>query len=520
MRHKTPCFQRELFLAVFCIRIVTASAQQLIGAYMTSAPEAMMFFLNPGYLNPASGSDALGMYGNPAGLSVLKGSCLSLAFGTPQASSGEFSYQTIEKNKIFTPVLLDASFELKETGGLGAIGFAHQHGRWSWGVSLMQARKGGVALQAQGSVDLGTHFEMQIPITREQYADLPVQEIAITWDVRTQNELEFRSTPVELYLTARPVVAGCAFQTGHFALGAGLTYFQLGSSNDAGEFDSQINTRATITGRPTGIDPRTNAPWSGLLRAQVDISDHPLMTKYHFDLSGNRWAVTIGGIMHYKLLSVGMTYAHGFKGTVRGSYSIATISTVDLPEKRSLSDIDLDLALQPEVYGSANLVLRDFKKDTVITHDSDNFIIGGYHSLSIGLRFSIFGVFAAADIPHKFPDVYAATIGLYTDFAIPKTPLRLNIGFISRSDGVMSDENWIVPFRALSDVGAGLAFKLPTQRWFQIGQQDCWLRLGVRSSLASYALSFIETSAEEVKNKQLPSPFESIACSCGLTASF
>jgi len=517
----TPIFSiLILILSLLFSFIREASAQHLVGTYTTSAPEATMFFLNPGYLNPAFGSGALGMQSNPAGLHTVRGSRLSMAVGTSQSSTGRFSLNVVDESEIYDPVTLETEFELRESGGLGAIGFAHQTGNWVWGIAIMQARTGGVSLQAQGSVRLNTNFTLDTPITKKHYSELPVDEIPVTWHVNAQSDVRFWSTPAELYLSIQPILAGFSVQKGHFSFGGGLTWLRLLSSDDTGGIYSQADAKASITGIPQGTDPVTHQEWKGSVTAQADISDQPLLAQYNFSVSGDRFALKLGGMMNYKLLSLGISYTHGFKGTVNGSYNITTITTTGLPDEDLLSDIDLDLTLHPELHGQASLSLRDFKKDTLLTRDRGLFAIGGYHSFSMGLHFLIFGVFAGAEIPKSYPDIYSATLGIYTEFPIPKTPVRLNLGFISRSDGIMNNIDFGVPYRIVSHVGAGLALKLPTRQWFQFGQEDSWLRFGARSSLTSYALNVFESNVEEMKLAHIPSAFESIAWSLGLTVSY
>ena len=526
MKRQTANTQLEPFVIILMVIGILASshrpcdAQHITGTYTTSAPEATMFFLNPGYLNPAFGSGALGMYSNPAGLHVVKGNRLSFAYGSSQSSTGQLSFQALDETDFYKPITLDTQFEIKETGGLGAVGFAHQSGNWVWGIAMMQARKGGVSLQAQGSLDLTASFEYDIPITRELYSDLPVEEIPVTWNVDTRGTLEFSSTPAELYLSIQPIMGGFSWQKGHFSLGAGLTYFQLKSSNDTGAIYSQVDGSATITGTPHGIDPKTGLAWHGILGATVNIQDQPLVATYNFDISGQRFAFTVGGMMNYKPLSLGISYTHGFKSTITGSYDITTITTVDLPDKDILSDVELDLELQPELRGHASLTLRDFKKDTLVTKDSGSLNIGGYHAVSVGLHFLIFGAFVGAEVPQTYPDIYSGYFGLYMDFPLPKLPVRFNAGFITRSDGVMNETDFNIPFRVVSHVGAGLAFRLPTHEWFHFGHEHSWLRFGVRSSLTSYAVEILKAEMTETDNEKIPPAFESIAWSIGLSLPF
>ena len=506
-----------IFLLIFFLTDRSA-AQHLVGTYTTTAPRASLYFLDPGYVNPAFGSGAIGIQSNPAGLSAVTGSRLSAAVATSQSVTTNFFHQLIGENDIYKPIQLTAQLNIEEAGGLGAVGFAHRSGNWVWGLTIMQARKGGLAFQANGSLDLSTHIDLETTITEEMVNGLPVDELPVRWDIEANGALNLQSTPAELSLSILPILGGISYQKGHFSLGAALGYYQLTSSNEIGQFRSHLEADATVIGQPHGIHPVSGLPWRGSIQADVHIVDEPLLAEYQFDISGHRLALSIGAMMNFKLLSLGFSYAQGFTGRVEGSYSIATITTVDLPDKNLLSDVELDLSLEPEIQGRASLALRDFQKDTVIVRDAGIFNVGGFHSLSAGVHFLIFGAFVSADIPKSFPNIYSTSFGVYSTFPIPKLPVRFNVGFITSSDGIMDNAEFSVPFRIVSHIGGGLSFKLPTHRWLDMGKEPAWLRLGVRSSLTSFVTRAIEAEANEAAiSLDTSALFESAALSFGLT---
>lgn len=506
------------FLAFSCCFQLTL-AQHLIATYSTSAPEATMFFLDPGYLSPAFGNGALGMHSNPAGLHVVEKNELSVAFSTAQSSSADFSYQAAEASEVYNEMSLDTQFKINEPGGLGALAAAHRRGNWVWGVEVMQARKSGISLEAQGTLDVTTRYSLFTPITRAVAPSLPVNDIPMIWNINTIGQVKLRSKPAELSIAIQPIIGGFSYQKGHFALGAGLTYFAVSSNDAVGEINSEIDIGSTVIGRPYDIDPVSGQAWRGSVRADVDIYDQPFSMRYGVDLTGHWFALSLGGMMNYKLLSIGATYTHGFEETVRGSYHLMTITTTGIPEEDLLSNVNLDLSLSPEIHGHATLTLRDFAKDTLISRESGALKIGGYNSFSVGAHFLIFGAFFGADIPKFNPDVYSISFGAYTEFPIPKLPIRFNAGIISRSDGIIDGSNAMVPFRLVSHIGGGVAFKLPTHEWLGIGTTHSRLRIGLRSSLTSYIIDLVESKAKETTSKSTPQ-LSTMAFSFGLAVPF
>jgi hypothetical protein len=509
-----------LIILLMC-QIRETSGQHIIGTYKTSAPDASMFFLNPGYLSPAFGGGVMGMHSNPAGLYRVKGTRLSFDYATAQNSSSSFSFQAPQENDLYLPFRIDTQIDLKEVGGLGAVGFAHRTGSWVWGINIMQARTGSLSLLAQGNVDLETQFELDTPITREQYPDLPVEEIPVLWDVNTTGQLMMHSTPAEVSISSQPIMIGGSVEKGPFSLGFGLTYVRYYSSKNMGELTSQLDANAVVTGRPYGIAAISNNYWDGNIIGDLTINDDPILAQYQFDISGHRFAFSLGGMMNFKLFSLGLNYTHGLPSSVKGAYNITTISTVDLQDRDILKYVDLDLSVLeqdglPFVQGRARLELADFRKDTVIVRDRGNFGIGGYNSISAGVHFLIFGAFAGITLPQANPDVYSTIFGIYTDFPLPMLPMRFNAGFTAQMDGVMDETDLAVPYRTIAHAGAGLAFKLPLDAWLGIGDEPGWFRIGARTSLAPHLLDSYISKLNEASDLEAGSVFDRMAWSFGL----
>jgi hypothetical protein len=520
----TPWIIVKLILNLILLALLTLGAtldaQIISGSYTTSAPEASLFFLNPGYINPALGNGVLGMHSNPAGLRSVKKRQFTTAFASSQSSESRFTFQLIDSNTVYLPFSVDADIEMKEVGGIGAIGYAQQHGAWTWGVSMLQARKGGLTLDAGGILDVDTSFELEQPITREMVPDLPVDEIPITWNVDTRLELALHSKPAELYLSILPIEAAIAVEKGVFALGAGLTYFHISSSDEVGRLSASVKGNASITGDPFGIDPSSGLPWLGSVGAEVTFADDPITALYNFKVSGHRFALSFGSVMNWGVLSIGATYSHGFKANVTGSYDISTIVTTGLPDENVLSDVELEISESPVLSGRAKLNLYDFQKDTLSWTDTGSMQMGGYNSLSLGVYFLGIGAFVGADVPQIAPDLLSTYLGVYLDWPLPWLPIRVNAGGIYRSDSFMHDEDTLAPFRITTHIGGGVAMKMPFHRWFKLGDEPGWLRFGVRSSLTSIAVDAIEKQTKDPENRSLPNAAESLAMSIGIEFPF
>ena len=497
-----------------------APAQHITGSYTTSAPGASLFFLNPGYINPALGSGVIGMQSNPAGLRSIATRKFSVAFATSQSSNSHFTFQLIDSSSVYLPFSVDADIKMKEPGGMGAIGYAQQQGAWTWGVSMLQARKGGITLDFNGLLDIDTNFDIDQPITKEMVPDLPVDEIPVTWNIDAQLSLALRSRPAELYLSILPIEAAVAVEKGIFALGAGLTYFHISSSDNVGHFSADIQGNAAISGSPFGVDPATGRPWLGAIGADISFADEPIAANYKFQISGHRFALSFGGVMNWGIFSVGANASHGFKADINGSYDISTIVTSGLPEASTLSDVELEFTNSPVLSGHAKMDLKNFAKDTLSWSNDGILKMGGYNSLSLGIYFLGIGAFVGAEVPQITPDFLSTYMGAYIDWPLPWLPIRVNAGVIYRSDSFMPEESTVAPYRITTHIGGGVAMKFPFDRWFNLGEQPAWLRLGVRSSLASVAVDVIEKQALDPENRSLPNVFENIAMSIGLEFPF
>jgi len=509
-----------LALAIYLSMPPSMHAQQITGSYTTSAPEASLFFLNPGYINPALGNGVLGMQSNPAGLRSVSRRQFSVAFAAPQSSDSRFTFQLIDSNSVYLPFDVNADIQMKEMGGISAIGYAQQHGAWTWGVSMLQPRHGGVTLDAGGIFDINTAFQIDKPITKEMVPDLPVDEIPVTWDVDTKLQVGLHSQPAELYLSVLPIEAAVAVEKGVFALGAGLTYYHISSSSDVGRITSSLQGTASVTGRPFGIDPESNEAWIGEIGADVSFYDEPITALYNFQVSGHRFAVSFGGVMNWGVLSLGANYSHGFKANINGSYDISTIVTAGLPDISSLTNVQLEYSTSPLISGHAKMDLNHFAKDTLSWSNSQLVNMGGYNSFSLGLYFLGLGAFVGADVPQIMPDLLSTYLGAYIDMPLPWLPIRVDAGGIYRSDSFMSDASTVAPIRVTTHIGGGVSIKTPFNRWFKLGDQPGWLRVGVRSSLTSVAMSVIEKQVADPEDESLPNVFENLAMSLALEVPF
>ncbi|MBN1561560.1 hypothetical protein JW998_15020, partial [candidate division KSB1 bacterium] len=124
------------------------------------------------------------------------------------------------------------------------------------------------------------------------------------------------------------------------------------------------------------------------------------------------------------------------------------------------------------------------------------------------------------EVPKSYPDLMTAHFGVYTDFPLPKLPVRLNLGFIQWIDAVSSALDSSVPFRVVTHLGGGIAFQLPTHKWLKYGDDPAWVRIGVRSSLTSYALDILESTSNKTFDQELPSPLENLTLSVGMDVPF
>lgn len=494
---------------------VSAFSQQIVGTYTASSGESGLFFVNPGYFNPARGCGVLGMQGNPAALGAVEGRELAFAGILPQRTSSQFTLQTNQSTEIYKALDLNAEFSLKEQGGLAGIGFALQHKSWRFGGAILQPRLASLAFKMSGSTVINSDFQVDRSITREMAPDLPVEEIPIKWQVNTQIRLSLTGKPAKIELGVLPISLGVGFRKGVLSLGGGLTYYHIYSNDETSSFKTSLTGSSQITGTPYGNDPLTGQPWRGILTADCTVQDEPLKGYYNFKISGGRFALNFGGMLNLPLLSLGASYAYGFKSSVTGNYNIKTVFTSGLPELRNLSLVDIDWSLRPEVKGTATLKLDNFQKDSLSYENHGSLKLNGYQSISAGVHILCLGLFAGGEIPVSPPDMSSITLGAYLDFPVPKTPVRFNVGFIQRTDGVWGMDRSFIPYRVLAHTGAGVAVRLPFYKWLNIGDRSGWFRFGLRSSLTSLTLNAFKKQASDTHNEALPSLTESLGLSIG-----
>jgi hypothetical protein len=505
------------FLTLFCHLFSTyAFAQQVSGTYTVSSPEAGLFFLNPNYLNPARGMGVMGLQNNPAALASVTGREFALAASLPQSSSGSFAVQATQPTEIYDAFYLDTKVQLKECGGLAGIGYAQQVGAWHLGAMISQPRKANLSLRIQGSASINSHFQLDKSITREMVPDLPAEEIPMQWQVDTSLLLRLSGTPAEIDVGILPINIGVGYKAKILSVGLGLTYFHIYSNNEPASYSTSLTGTSHIIGTPYGNDPLTGQPWKGSIDADCYINDQPLKGYYNLEVSGSRMALSCGGIINFKILSLGAAYSYGFRGHVNGRYDLRTIYTTGMPDISTLSNADIDWSLHPDLKGTVKLNLSDFQKDSLSYHDEGKLGLEGYHAYSVGVHFLALGLFVAGEVPTSPPDLGSLTVGTYLDIPIPYTSARFNLGFIQRSDGVWGQGKTFVPFRILAHVGTGIAFKVPYYKLIHLGQDSGWFMLGLRSSLTSTALNLFQDKTSNTKAESLPSLTKNVALSCGI----
>lgn len=499
---------------------LSVQSQQITGTYTISSPEASLFFLNPDYMNPARGGGAIAIGCNPAALTGISDRLVTLAFGLPRSSTGAFRVEAADSSDVYSAVSVDTELKLREMGGLAAIGYGQQHGRWFWGLSLMQPRRGGFSLSARGQVDLDAHFTLNTPITPMIDPDMPVDELPVKWDVRSRISLSLSGNPAELYLATLPIAAGFAYKRGPLSLGIGLNYQYIYTSQGIAQLNTHISGTATGVGTPHGVDLSTGLPWTGRIDATITVDDDPIKATYKIDASGSRFGLSFGTRLDWGPLSLGGSYGYTFRGNISGNYYLTSINTIDVPAEVAFSRVHINWSGHPAVNGTVDFGVADFKKDTLTYQESGRLSLGGVHTYTAGFRLLFLGAFVGGDIPEKEPDLTSIYFGIYIYTPIPKTPVRINIGVVNRTDGVRSKESYLTPFRVVSHIGMGVSVRLPLNRWMHINNQENWLRCGLRSSLASWMLNSFEEDGKKTTKQSLPSLTENLSLSLGLDFPF
>jgi len=502
---------------IFCtILFRPAQAQQLVGTYTSSAPEAALMFLDPGTMNPAVSRGILGLLANPAALHTVQSAEVSLAVSTRQTSTGRFQFEATDSTEYFDAISLDAEAQLHENGGIGTVGLAKRFGALAAGIAVMQPRTSAIQAQAQGLLDLSTHFELDEPLTRNEVPDLPVESIPVRWDVRSQTRVLLQSAPGEISISVRPVIAGLALRLGPLALGGALKYFHITSGGAPISLTARVQGEALITGSPYGLNPLTGQPWGGTLQAAVTMQDTPLRITNRLEVSGSRWAGTLGSTLDLKVLKIGLTFERGLRGTVEGSYEIETIHTTGLPEEVEFTDIAVEVNQQSQVSGNARLDLNQFEKDTLRYAESGSFEVEGYTGFSVGINFLFLGVFAGGEIPSTTFDLGAGYFGAYAELPLVLLPVKVRAGFFHRTDFFRSVEDVDVPLRSVTHVGLGTTLRLPLHRWIGLGKDSSNLSIAARSSLVSLAFESVKEDLGETRKQATPKLGETLALSFGL----
>ncbi|MDZ7290401.1 MAG: hypothetical protein ONB44_14570 [candidate division KSB1 bacterium] len=505
------------YLAVaICCAASAAWSQEVVGSYVATTPEASLFALNPGYLNPATAQGAIGLITNPAALASVRKTELGFAIGFSHSDRGSFDLQLLDSTKEYEAVNLQSEIEMKERGGLAAFAIGRQVGKFVLGFGFMQPRRAGVRLSASGKTSMQFHFEVNEPITREMVPDLPVASIPMQWQVEAQTDLELFSRPAEIYLSTLPMFFGAAYRWRALSFGVGAKYLHISSSNEVASVTTSLRGTANIVGTPYGVDPITKQPWTGTMRASVQFEDKPFEADYQLGVKGSRWAIMAGSSLDLKLFKLGLTVERGYRDKLEGSYRIRVVHTAGPPVNPDLHDVALDVTKLPRVEGNANLTLRDFEKDSLFFEEAGEVAIGGYTGVAGGLQFLIFGFYAGAEIPRDSPDFGSSYFGGYIDLPALIAPVNIRAGFLQRMDFIYTKEEDVVPLRSVFHLTAGTSIRFGVQRLIPSLHQPVELQVGVRSSIIPAAFNQVKEESEGLEERKLPNLVETLTLGFGL----
>ena len=510
-----------LLVIVLCIHYNrSVQAQDIIGSFSTSTPEAAMMFLDPGLVNPAVSSGVLSLLSNPGGLSATQRPEVDCIWSVVHSTTGQF--QIIAVDTIAT-LSLDTDIRFRRRAGLTALGLANTFGPLAVGIAIMQPRYSAFEVIDKNIAHFSNDFQVNTLITEEETPDLPVDSISVNWEVQNNGTANIYSDHNINSVSIRPLVVGFSFRTGKTLIGAAIKHFHI--KNNSKPASLRITTQRDelmtgVTGTPEGMNGSTGLPWNGELNGIVSIDDTLMQCIYFLELEGNRWAATLGSVFDFDDIELGLTVEMGFRGKLRGRYIYEMIKVNAIPDSVRISEVDISVNPLSEVNGTAQLTLSRFVKDTTRHDSGGNLDADGYFGFSLGARIRSVGLFLGSEIPTGTFDLGAGYFGIYVERPFISSQNRIRFGLFHRSDFMYARKRDFIPLRSTTQLGVGSSLKIPFDGAGGVSIKSCYLHLNVRSSLSWPLFKSVLNNKEEVSVSEIPKLAETIVVGCGLHVSF
>jgi hypothetical protein len=471
-----------------------------------SAPEASLFFANPGYLSPALSKGVSSMFSNPAGLGFSSDYELALCVGTPSRPHIKTELKVLDSTEYLGALKVPVEAGIKEPGGFNFIGFSKKLGPLGLGIGISQKSATSIDFDFSPQETLNINYE----ITQMMGARLPTGSdtfIPLKWTIRTPISLRANGSG-GINLGKSPLFLGAGYNTGPLGVGLGFKIHQY-----RGKLDSDVNLSGTVNVTANG---RPESPLiKGSITGYGSLSDTLIKISGSGDFSAFRPALNIGTLLNVGFFKLGLTLEKGFGTELSGDYRLS-ITRISGPPDSMTVDTNLIYFSPPDsIYGRIRMQVRPSAKTSDTMGGTEKISLPGYTELNLGMSFTILDLYLGATIPRK-SEINTGKVGLL--LSIPVAPITVRTGFLAIFDYYYHSDSAhsFLPIPLRLPIYAGLGISYNTRFIFLPILPDVQIDLGIKYSPVLLATKLIPSDNEIFSNFETASPLSALSFNLGI----
>ncbi|MCS7258512.1 MAG: hypothetical protein NZ601_03985 [candidate division WOR-3 bacterium] len=476
----------------------------------TTAPEAGLFFSNPGYITPALAEGPCGIFSNPAALGFRPNYGIAFSWGIPSKPKINSDLTLFQQTTYMSQVTVPLELTIEDKGGFNFLGLMGHVGPVGLGAGLMQKSASGLSFNFQQSQTININYQIT-QIIRARINPTLDTAIPITVDV---------NAPVQLTLSGNggvdigrlPLFFGAGYALGEnisFGLGAKL-YQYSGTLNS----DINLNFRTNVS-----CIGRANPPFRGAVTGHALVTDTILRVLGTGDFNTTQLAFSLGALVRAGFFKMGLTFEKGLSSELAGSYSLNTVRLTNMPDSMRVDSNYVNFILPDSIYGRLAISVLPGQHDHVTIGGPQTLTLRGYNELNLGLSLSIFDLYLGARIPNPH-DVNNVKLGLM--FSVPVSPVTIRTGVLVSMDYLYNINNNtpILPLRVPIYAGLGASYNLKLnflegRLSFLPALPDAQIDFAVKTNALPWGAKFIPNNSL-VSNIQSPGVMSLLSFNFGL----
>ncbi len=415
----------------------------------TTAPEAGLFFANPGYITPALSWGPYGIFCNPAALGFQPDYGLAFAFGIPSKPQINADLTLFQQTNYMSQITVPLELTIEDKGGLNFIGLMGRAGPVGIGLGLMQKSASGLSFDFQQTQTININYQITQTIRARINPTLDTA-VPITIDINAPVQLSLDGDGA-LEVGRMPLFIGAGYALGNaFGVGLGTKIYQYTGNLRSG-IDFDFRTNVSCVGR-------AQPPFRGAITGNAFVADTIFHVLGNGDFNASQLAITLGTLLRAGFFRMGLTLEQGLPTELSGNYSLTTFRLTDMPDSMRVDSNYVSFVLPDSIYGRLAISVLPGIRDYDTIGGTQTLSLKGYTDLNLGLSFSILDLYLGGRVPNPH-DINSAKFGLL--LSVPVSPVTVRTGLLASMDYLyqVNNNTPLLPLRVLVYGGLGASYK-------------------------------------------------------------